>query len=326
VRAAVHQFQPPHRDVGVDRGRADRLVPEHLLDVPDVGAALLHECRRREAPYVAASALSQARHGQVTVKSLGEQVRPDRPAPAVPRGRPHHGAPRAPPGPPPGPPQSSRARADRHVARAPPLPLRMKMSSPFETRLSRTIGEADWAIPGYVWENCLSPWHYAASLPPFSCSSLAGVDLPSSECAWDHGPYAREAQVQPHPDCGKLTDRIHNRYSRTLTDIPWHGTAVRLRVQMRGFFCATSECGRRIFAERLSGTADRYARRTHRLTVTLHQGGLALGGETGSRLSRHLAIGVSSDTLLLPVRATSSRTRHPRFGCLPSMRGRTATV
>lgn len=112
----------------------------------------------------------------------------------------------------------------------------------------------------------------------------------------------------PCPDCGESTGRVHSRYSRTLADLPWHGTAVRLRVQTRRFFCPAADCERRIFAERLSGTADRYARRTHRLTTRLRQIALALGGEAGSRLSRHLAVDVSPDTLLRRIRAGAPST------------------
>lgn len=107
----------------------------------------------------------------------------------------------------------------------------------------------------------------------------------------------------PCPDCGEASDRVHSRYSRTLADLPWHGTAVRLRVQTRRFFCPVPECERRIFAERLSGTASRYARRTKRLAASLREVALALGGEAGSRLSRHLSIGVSPDTMLRHIRA-----------------------
>lgn len=107
----------------------------------------------------------------------------------------------------------------------------------------------------------------------------------------------------PCPDCGELTGRVHSRYSRTLTDLPWHGTAVRLRVQTRRFFCPTTECERRIFAERLSGAVARYARRTFRHAESLRAIALALGGEAGSRLSRNLAVGVSLDTLLRRIRA-----------------------
>src|SRR5690606_31059026 len=88
-------------------------------------------------------------------------------------------------------------------------------------------------------------------------------------------------------------------------DLPWHGTAVRLRVETRRFFCPVSHCGRRIFAERLSGTADRYARRTHRLDLLLYRVALLLGGEAGSRLSRDLSVGASPDTMLRRIRAAT---------------------
>lgn len=107
----------------------------------------------------------------------------------------------------------------------------------------------------------------------------------------------------PCPDCGESTGRVHSRSSRTLADLPWHGTAVRLRVQTRRFFCPAVDCERRIFAERLCGTAAKYARRTFRHAESLRAIALALGGEAGSRLTRHLAVGVSADTLLRRIRA-----------------------
>ena len=112
-------------------------------------------------------------------------------------------------------------------------------------------------------------------------------------------------KIVPCPDCGEPTSRIHSRYSRTLADLPWHGTAVRLQLQTRRFFCPAPQCGRRIFAERLSETADRYARRTRRLDLLLYRVALVLGGEAGSRLSRDLSVGVSPDTLLRRIRAAT---------------------
>ena len=123
-------------------------------------------------------------------------------------------------------------------------------------------------------------------------------------------------KVVPCPDCGEPTGRIHSRYSRTLADLPWHGTAVRLRVETRRFFCPVSQCGRRIFAERLSETADRYARRTRRLDLLLRQVALVLGGEAGSRLSRDLSVGVSPDTLLRRIRAATLPNAAPRVRVL----------
>lgn len=107
----------------------------------------------------------------------------------------------------------------------------------------------------------------------------------------------------PCPDCGELSERVHSRYTRTLADLPWHGTTVLLRVQTRRFFCPAPTCERRIFAERLSETAARYARRTFRHAESLRSIALALGGEAGARLTRHLAVSVSPDTLLRRIRA-----------------------
>jgi transposase len=90
----------------------------------------------------------------------------------------------------------------------------------------------------------------------------------------------------PCPDYGEFSNRVHSRYSCTLVDLPWHGTAVRLRVQTRRFFCPVPECEQRIFAERLSQTAARYARRTFRLAESLRAIAFALGGEAGARLTR----------------------------------------
>src|SRR5690606_25942146 len=115
---------------------------------------------------------------------------------------------------------------------------------------------------------------------------------------------------------GELTDRIHSRYSRTLADLPWHGTAVRLRVETRRFFRPVSQCGRRIFAERLSETADRYARRTRRFDHLLRQVALVLDGYAGARLSRDLSGGVSTDTLVRRIRAGTLPNAAPRVRVL----------
>lgn len=87
-----------------------------------------------------------------------------------------------------------------------------------------------------------------------------------------------------------------------LADLPWHGTAVRLCVETRRFFCDAPDCERRIFAERLDRTTAVYARRTNRLGSALDILALALGGEAGARVARDLAMRTSPDTLLRRVR------------------------
>ncbi len=39
------------------------------------------------------------------------------------------------------------------------------------------------------------------------------------------------------PPCGHGSSRIHNRYTRTVSDLPWHRDSVRLEVRARRLFC-----------------------------------------------------------------------------------------
>jgi transposase len=107
------------------------------------------------------------------------------------------------------------------------------------------------------------------------------------------------------PCCGQPSRRIHGCYTRTLADLPWCGTPVRLRLRVRKFFCDTPSCERRIFAERLEEVARVRARRTDRQREALEWIALALGGEAGARLARELGLLVSPDTLLSRIRQSS---------------------
>jgi transposase len=46
------------------------------------------------------------------------------------------------------------------------------------------------------------------------------------------------------PICGRGSSRVHSRYSRTVSDLPWHGISVGLEVRARRFFCDEPSCGR----------------------------------------------------------------------------------
>jgi transposase len=105
------------------------------------------------------------------------------------------------------------------------------------------------------------------------------------------------------PVCTKHSARIHSRYARTLTDLPWQGVPVTVRLRVRRFFCDERSCGRAIFAERLPGLAAHYGRRTERLDGWFRHVSFALGGEAGSRLLRDLGVVVSGDTLLNHIRS-----------------------
>lgn len=104
------------------------------------------------------------------------------------------------------------------------------------------------------------------------------------------------------PVCQKESHRIHSRYKRRLSDLPWEGIPVRIDLRVRRFFCDSQGCGQQIFTERLPKTAQRYSRRTFRLSTSLRQITCVLGGSAGSRLAQQLGILASGSTLLRELR------------------------
>ena len=57
------------------------------------------------------------------------------------------------------------------------------------------------------------------------------------------------------PSCERRARRVHSRYERALADLPWGDHAIVLRLRVRRLFRDNPRCERRIFAERLPGTA-----------------------------------------------------------------------
>ncbi len=73
-------------------------------------------------------------------------------------------------------------------------------------------------------------------------------------------------------------------------------------MRVRRFYCRNPGCARRTFAERLQELVVPHARRTRRLAAAQGRAGVALGGEAGARLLRHLAMPTSADTVLHLIR------------------------
>jgi transposase len=90
---------------------------------------------------------------------------------------------------------------------------------------------------------------------------------------------ASETRRSLCPLCGRSSSRVHSRYSRTVSDLPWHGNSVELEVRARRFFCDEASCERRIVCGRLPDVAVR-ARKTSRLEGALLAIVLELGGQT----------------------------------------------
>ena len=109
-----------------------------------------------------------------------------------------------------------------------------------------------------------------------------------TELRGDHMPYAGPALIimaraRRHVvrcrACGHASSRVHRRYQRTRTDLPWHGLRVQLVLRVRRFCCDVPGCARRIFTERLPNTAAASARRTPRAASALEEIAFALGGD-----------------------------------------------
>ncbi|MFE7359394.1 ISL3 family transposase, partial [Streptomyces sp. NPDC057543] len=105
------------------------------------------------------------------------------------------------------------------------------------------------------------------------------------------------------PDCGRFSNRVHDRYQRKLKDLPLADQDFVIRLAVRRFICEATDCPRRTFAEPFSRLAAPYARFTIRLNHALEQVGLALAGRAGARLAAQLGFGAGRMTLLRKVMA-----------------------
>jgi transposase len=115
------------------------------------------------------------------------------------------------------------------------------------------------------------------------------------------------------PVCGQPAHRVQSKYVRTLADLPCSGQSIRWHIQVRRFWCENTACSRKIFTEQLPSCAPAYARRTIQQTTVLCKLAFALGGKAGERLTAHLSMIVSHDTLLrLMNRHAASAMNTPR--------------
>ncbi len=105
------------------------------------------------------------------------------------------------------------------------------------------------------------------------------------------------------PVCGCGSSRVHGRYLRTVSDLPWHGVSVTLKVHARRFFCDEASCERKIFCERLPVISAR-ARKTGRLEDALLAIAFELGGRAGARLAAELGLLAGRDALLRRIKNT----------------------
>ncbi|MFJ7271223.1 ISL3 family transposase [Streptomyces sp. NPDC099050] len=105
------------------------------------------------------------------------------------------------------------------------------------------------------------------------------------------------------PDCGRLGERVHDRYRRRVHDLPLGGQPVVITLLVRRFICDNTRCARRTFAEPFTRVTAPYARCTRRLGSWLEVIGLALAGRAGARLATAFGIVAGRMTFLRRVLA-----------------------
>lgn len=113
------------------------------------------------------------------------------------------------------------------------------------------------------------------------------------------------------PSCQVRSLSLHSNYVRQLTDLPWHGVAIRIHLRTRKFRCRNELCQRKVFCERLPKVVESYGRKTVRLQELYGVLAFVLGGEAGSKTARELGLKISGDTLLRRIRRISTPSVEP---------------
>ena len=104
------------------------------------------------------------------------------------------------------------------------------------------------------------------------------------------------------PICQDRSRSLHSNYLRQLTDLPWHGVAIRIHLNTRKFRCQNEVCRRKVFCERLPKVVKSYGRKTIRLQELFGILAFALGGAAGSKTAREIGLTISGDSLLRRIR------------------------
>jgi len=99
------------------------------------------------------------------------------------------------------------------------------------------------------------------------------------------------------PSCGQSSRSVHSYYTRSPRDLPCSDRRVRLRLGVRRFRCRNDTCPRKTFAERIPQVVPVHGQRTARLTTVLGAIAFEVAAEAGARITQHLNMPMSADTL-----------------------------
>jgi len=99
------------------------------------------------------------------------------------------------------------------------------------------------------------------------------------------------------PGCKKYSYSVHDRYERTIADLPVFQYETIMILTVRKFKCRNDNCKRAVFTEQ-NDNIHPYARRTNRVTRLLSDIAIEMSTGSGCMLSEKLLIKVSRSTLI----------------------------
>lgn len=98
------------------------------------------------------------------------------------------------------------------------------------------------------------------------------------------------------PKCEKYSNKVHDYYIRTISDLPVFQNKTTILLKTRKFKCQNLQCDRKVFSEQTPYIL-RYSRRTKRVSKILDSLSIESTGKLGSMLSGQLLISVSNSTI-----------------------------
>lgn len=137
------------------------------------------------------------------------------------------------------------------------------------------------------------PSHSQAVLPSPATLILERIERDEN----DFRVFVWARQTAHCPVCNQVSVSRHSEYSRRLSDLPWQGFTVQLRLSVHRYRCRNPLCSRKIFCQRTPGVARVYARQTDRLAEIVSLVGYIAGGLPGARLLDRLSMKTSDDTV-----------------------------
>ena len=111
------------------------------------------------------------------------------------------------------------------------------------------------------------------------------------------------------PVCQTESSHQHSTYIRMPKGLPWGKYSVRFRLTVRRFFCHNPDCPKVTFAEQFPQIILPHAQRTNSMTKLLRAIAFEASAESASRITKHIHMATSPDTILRILRSTNQLKR-----------------